>query len=531
MNPTCRLLRPILSALLVLFFFASCRRGPRTKLEAVDEIVRKTDVRPPAEPVSRDLDKIRERGTLTVLAPYNSTTYFVYRGEPLGYEYELLREFAASEGLALKMVVVTDPKSLLPLLNEGEGDIAASRLVPTPETQAQAAFTSALYQTEPALVQQAEAPASAGKAAEKALAPGPADPSPEVDIQARLVTRPAQLAGKRVDLPEKSPYERTLVELSDEISGEINVVELGELQDEALAQKVARGEVEFTVMQANLAELKEAEFSNLKVRPVIGRKHEVAWAVRKNSPRLLAELNNWIDDKKNAGLLARLYKKYFVDMRGHIERATSDYLTSSTGKLCAYDDLLKTHAAEIGWDWRLLASQVYQESRFKPDAKSWAGASGLLQLMPGTARQVGVRDPLDPEDNVRGATKYLKWLTDFWDERIENEGERLKFILASYNCGPGHVEDAQRLASKYGGDPLAWNDVSYWLLQKSTQKYASDEVVKFGFCRGLEPVNYVDQILRRYGHYKEFVVARRVGKRAARAFKHGRPSLSSSRSA
>ncbi|HEV7890587.1 MAG TPA: transporter substrate-binding domain-containing protein [Pyrinomonadaceae bacterium] len=525
MRPTCRLLCPLLSVTLLLFPSASCRRGPKTKLEPLDEIVRKTDVPPPREPVKRDLEEIRARGTLTVLAPYNSTTYFVYRGEPLGYEYELLREFASAQGLALKMVVVTDPKSLLPLLNEGEGDIAASRLVPTPETEAQAAFTRALYQTEPALVQQESAPETASKVAEKAMAPGPADPSPEVDIQARLVTRPEQLAGKRVDLPEKSPYERTLVELADEISGDIHVVELGELQDEALAQKVARGEVEFTVMQANLAALKEAEFSNLKVRPVVGRRHEVAWAVRKNSPQLLSELNGWIEDKKNEGLLSRLYKKYFVDMRGHIERATSDYLTSSTGKVCPYDDLLKTHAAEIGWDWRLLASQVYQESRFKPDAKSWAGASGLLQLMPATARQVGVRDPFDPEDNVRGATKYLKWLTGFWDDRIEDEGERLKFILASYNCGAGHVEDAQRLASKYGGNPLAWSDVSYWLLQKSTQQYSSDEVVKFGFCRGLEPVNYVEQILRRYGHYKEFVVASR---RAPRPFGAGSNSIAPS---
>ncbi len=490
-----------------MFPAASCKRGPKTKLEAVDPIVRKTDVPPPPEPVRRDLDEIRARGTLTVLAPYNSTTYFVYRGEPLGYEFELLRAFAEGQGLKLQMVVVTDLKSLLPLLNSGEGDLAAARLVATPETEAQAAFTHALYQTEPALVQQETAPETASKVAEKAMAPGPADPVPEVDLPARLVTAPAQLAGKRVDLPEKSPYRRTLIELADEISGDIHVVELGEVQDEALAQKIARGEVEFTVMQSNLAALKEAEFSNLKVRPVLGRKHGVAWAVRKNSPALLAELNRWIEDKQNAGLLARMYQKYFVDMKGYIERATSDYLTSSTGKLCPYDALLKAHAPEIGWDWRLLASQVYQESRFKPDAKSWAGACGLLQLMPGTARQVGVRDPFDPEDNVGGAVRYLKWLDEFWDGRIEDEGERLKFILASYNCGPGHVEDAQRLASKYGGDPLRWDDVSYWLLQKSTQQYSTDEVVKFGFCRGLEPVNYVDHILHRYDHYKQYVVA------------------------
>ncbi len=291
MRPTCRVLCLLLCVCLLLFPSASCRRGPKTKLEAVDEIVRKSNVPLPAEPVRRDLAQIRERGTLTVLAPYNSTTYFVYRGEPLGYEYELLRAFAESQGLKLKMVVVTDPKSLLPLLNEGEGDVAAARLVSTPETEAQAAFTRSLYQTEPALVQQEAAPEAATKVAEKALAPGPADPAPEVDLPARLVTHPAQLAGKRVDLPERSPYQRTLVELSDEISGDLHVVELGQVQDETLAQKIARGEVEFTVMQSNLAELKEAEFSNLKVRPVVGRKHGVAWATRKNSPELLAELN------------------------------------------------------------------------------------------------------------------------------------------------------------------------------------------------------------------------------------------------
>ncbi|HWS90306.1 MAG TPA: transporter substrate-binding domain-containing protein [Pyrinomonadaceae bacterium] len=513
MSPTCRLLCLLLVACLLCFPSASCNRGPTTKLDAFDPIVRKQGVPPPPEPVKRDLKEVRERGELTVLAPYNSTTYFVYRGEPFGYEYELLRAFAEGQGLRLKMVVVTDPKSLLPLLNSGEGDVAASRLVATPETEAQAAFTRALYQTEPALVQQAEPPAAASKVAEKAMAPGPADPVPEVDIPARLVTAPAQLAGKRVDLPEKSPYMRTLIELADEISGDIHVVELGQVQDETLAQKIARGEVEFTVMQSNLAALKEAEFSNLKVRPVVGRKHSVAWAVRKNSPELLAELNRWIEDKQNEGLLSRLYKKYFVDMKAHVERATSDFLTSSTGKLCPYDDLLRKHAPAINWDWRLLASQMYQESRFKPDAKSWAGAQGLLQLMPGTARQVGVRDAFDPEENVAGAVRYLKWLEEFWDGRIEDEGERLKFILASYNTGAGHVEDAQRLAAKYGGDPLRWDDVSYWLLQKSTQKYSSDEVVKFGFCRGLEPVNYVDHILRRYDRYKEFVVARRAARK------------------
>ena len=149
MSLTCRLLCLLLCACLLAFPSASCRRGPKTKLEPVDEIVRKSDVAPPPEPVRRDLAQIRERGTLTVLAPYNSTTYFVYRGEPLGYEYELLREFAKEHGLALKMVVVAERKSLYPLLNGGDGDVAAGRLIPTPEDERHVAFTRELYRTEP----------------------------------------------------------------------------------------------------------------------------------------------------------------------------------------------------------------------------------------------------------------------------------------------------------------------------------------------------------------------------------------------
>jgi membrane-bound lytic murein transglycosylase F len=332
----------------------------------------------------------------------------------------------------------------------------------------------------------------------------------ELELQARRIKRPAQLAGETVHLPEKSAYTATLMELSDEITGEVHVVELGgKMGDEALAQKVAKGEVEFTVMQGNVAELKEAEFANLKVRPVVGRAHGVAWAVRRNAPELLAGLNAWIEEKKNGTLFDRLYKKYFIDRKSHRERAGSQYLASSTGKLCEYDDLLKRYASEVGWDWRLLASQAYQESRFKPEARSWAGATGLLQLMPRTAKEFGVQDLNDPEQNVQGAVKFLKWLTDHWDGKIEDEDERLKFILASYNTGAGHVEDAQRLAEKYDGDPKRWEHVSYWLLQKSSQQYSTDPVVKFGFCRGVEPVQYVSSILERFEHYKQVVVTRR----------------------
>ena len=504
MKVQARLVLFILMASLI-FVFPACKRFRKPEMSEVDTIDRRSNL-PMVEPIQRDLTNIKERGTLTVLAPYNSTTYFLYRGEPLGYEFELLRSFAEAQGVALKVIVVTDPKSLFPLLNSGDGDIIAARLVPTEQDKQHVSFTNALYRTEPALVQQEKPATATDPVREKALQPGPHEELPDIDIQARLITRPSQLANKTVHLPEQSPYDQTIVELSDSISGDIHVIEMGgAIQDETLAQKVAKGEIDFTVMQGNLAELKESEFTNLKVRPIVGRSHSVAWAVRKNAPELMNALNGWVEEKQNGSLFDRLYQKYFKDRRSYKERVDSKYLTSKTGKLCEYDELLKQHAPELSWDWRLLASQAFQESRFKPEARSWAGATGLLQLMPRTAEEYGVKNSRDPEENVRGAVRFLQWLTERWAKRIPDEGERLKFILASYNCGAGHVEDAQRLAEKYEGDPEVWEDVSYWLLQKSTQQYSTDPVVKFGFCRGLEPVNYVRLILERYDHYKQFV--------------------------
>jgi membrane-bound lytic murein transglycosylase F len=460
-------------------------------------------------PIDRDLEAITQRRTLTVLAPYNSTTYFLYRGEPMGYEYELLKAFARDHGLTLTIEVVRNQKTVFQRLNRGEGDLIAARIVPKPEDEDKVSFTNTLYRTEPALVQQKSPPDQANlpEQVEKDINSEPADTkSPVIEIQARLITKPSQLAGETVILPKRSAYRRTLIELADEISGDINVVEVGgKIDDEALVNKVAKGDIEYTVVQDNLAELKEAYFTNIKIRPIVGASHRVAWVVRKNSSQLLKELNRWIEEKKRGALFAIMYKKYFIDRQGYKERAASEYLTHETGKLCQYDRLLKQYSAELSWDWRLLASQAFQESRFKPNAKSWAGATGLLQLMPATAGEFGVRNLSDPEDNVRGAVKFLRWLTAYWTKRIKDKDESLKFILASYNCGAGHVEDAQRLAEKYGDNPGRWDDVAYWLLQESKVQYSTDPVVKYGFCRGIEPVTYVNLILERLEHYRRFV--------------------------
>ena len=459
------------------------------------------------DPIDRDLSAIQARDTLIALTTTNSTSYFVYRGMALGFEYELLEAFAEDQGLALRMVI-THPDSLLPMLLRGEGDVAAGRLAPMDIDTARVAFTDALYDTRPVLVQRKAD--STGGADEPAPAPGGAvgqarDVPEQINVRARLVENAAQLVGKSVYVSELSPYEDYLVELSNAATGDIVVVQV-DSSSEALIREVSSGDIDFTVAQENVAQLSQAAYTNIAARPTLGPPHAIAWAVRANAPALLGRLNGWIEEERGSSRFNQFYQRYFVDRRGYRERADSDYLTGETGTLSDYDDLLRRNAAKIGWDWRLLAAQTYQESKFEPRARSWAGAAGLLQLMPPTAREFGVRDAYDPEDNVAGAVRFIEWLTNYWDGIIEDPVERQKFIIASYNTGHGHVEDARRLTAKYGGSDLVWDDVAVWLLKKSEARYYRDPVVKYGFARGLEPVEYVRKILDRYEHYRQFVV-------------------------
>jgi membrane-bound lytic murein transglycosylase F len=202
-----------------------------------------------------------------------------------------------------------------------------------------------------------------------------------------------------------------------------------------------------------------------------------------------------------------IYNKYFKNERSFRKRIASDFYSETSNRLSAYDSIIKFHANRIGWDWRLISSLIYQESRFRPEEQSWAGAQGLMQLMPSTARELGVTDISDPDQNVRAGTAYLHQLWNRW-ESIPDSTQRLKFTLASYNCGYSHVVDARRLTRKYGGQPQVWDDnVEKYLLNLMYPEFYNDEVVRYGFVMGEEPVSYVEQILQRYEHYARLITA------------------------
>jgi membrane-bound lytic murein transglycosylase F len=200
-----------------------------------------------------------------------------------------------------------------------------------------------------------------------------------------------------------------------------------------------------------------------------------------------------------------IYNKYFRNERS-AGIVKSKLFTLNTGRISRYDEHIKRYSREIGWDWRLLASLIYQESRFDPGARSWAGAFGLMQLMPTTARRFGITSASPATEQIRAGAEFIRWLDGRFKESVQDSEERIKFILAAYNVGPGHIFDAMILAEKHGMDPEIWHDnVEQYLLKKSDPAYYRDPDVRYGYARGRETYNYVIQVLERYEHYRNLI--------------------------
>jgi membrane-bound lytic murein transglycosylase F len=327
----------------------------------------------------------------------------------------------------------------------------------------------------------------------------------EREIERHLLRNQLELNDKVVYVRSNSSYATRLRNLSEEIGGGIRIIEKENYSEEQLIALVARGEIDYTVCDENVAKVNSTYYPNLDVQTAISFPQNLAWGVPEKADSLLVVVNNWLRDFKNTLDYNLIYNKYFRNRKSALIRK-SDYYSISSGKISPYDEIIKQHSEDIDWDWRLLASLIFQESRFNPTAESWAGAYGLMQLMPSVVKRFDVTDKTSPSQNIRGGVDFLQWLDEQIRKRgIKDEKERIKFILASYNVGLGHVLDARRLTEKYDGSPDKWENVKEYILKKSNPEYYKDEVVYYGYCRGIETYNYVEEILDRYEHYKNLI--------------------------
>ncbi len=439
--------------------------------------------------LNADLKEIRQRGRLIAVTDFNSTNYFIYKGEPMGFNYELLKTFSDQAGIDLEIVTENHIEHAIDMLNSGKTDLIAMSITVNGTRKKDIQFTESLDETRQMLVQRKPRNWRSMTAAA---------------VDKSVIRNQLGLAGKTVYVQEGSTHGERLRTLAHEIGDSITVVEVP-YESEELIKNVARGDIEYTVTDENIARVNATYYPDIDINTPVSFPQKLAWGVRKqNSEELLAELNRWISTFRKTEDYAILYSKYFRNSRsGTMIR--SDYYALSTGKVSKYDEIIRQFSDTINWDWRLLASLICQESRFDADVTSWAGAYGLMQVMPLTGERFGIDVTSSPKNNIRAGVMYINWLHTIFDPKIADEKERLNFILASYNAGPGHVLDAMRLAGKNGKNPEKWADVEVWLQKKSDPKYYNDEVVKNGYFTGRESVAFVSQILDRYEHYRNIL--------------------------
>lgn len=445
---------------------------------------------PQAENVQQeqDLESIKEKGKIIVLTDYSSTDYFIYRGQPMGFQYEMLQQLANHLSVRLEVRVSRSLNESIEQLRNGEADLLAQNLAITKDRLQIIDFTEPMVHSHMVLIQRKPIDWKNMK--------------PE-SIQAFMINSPVRLKGQTVYVTRGSAAGARLKNLSEEIGGDIHILEVDESPEQLIAL-VSEGEVPFTVCDNIIADVNARYYPNLDVTTAVGLEQELAWAVQKGSTTLATELNNWLNGFTQSPKYKRLYSRYFENNKS-LEMIESDFYAISTGKISPFDDYIRQYSEKVGWDWRLTASLIYQESRFKNNLTSWAGAWGLMQLMPATAKRFGVDTVSSPREQIRAGTEFIDWLDKLFKD-IKDPNERIKFVLAAYNIGPGHIIDARNLAKKMGDDPDIWVDsVDRWLLSKSNPTYFNDPVVKFGYCRGTETYNYVTEVLERYEHYKNIV--------------------------
>lgn len=455
----------ILLAVVLLAF--SCKRagGP-------DKIEKKVST----------LARIQEEGVLRVATEYNSTSYFVYRGQPMGFQYEMLQQLADYMGVKLLVTPVTGVASKFELLNAGKVDLIAANLTVTRERRQKVSFIKAHMQTRQVLVQRKE---ENGGGEEKEI------------------NQPLELGGRTVYVVKNSSYASRLSHLAEEIGDSIHIVEVDE-DVESLIKNVARGDISYTVCDENIAQVNRVFYPGIDISTPLSFYQNLAWAVRQTDDDLQQLLDTWMESFIEGAKYQVLYRKYYQNKR-FVNMVESDYYANLSGVISPYDELLKSYGEQIGWDWKLLASLVYQESRFNPQARSWAGAFGIMQLMPKTARRFGVDYSSPVKQQIRAGIMLIDWLDEQLAD-VQNDAERQKFVVAAYNVGLGHVQDARRMAVQLGMDPDTWdNNVAECILKKQQAEYYNRPEVKYGYCRGSETYKYVADIFDRYGHYENVV--------------------------
>jgi membrane-bound lytic murein transglycosylase F len=348
--------------------------------------------------VENNSDLTIEDGILTALMDNSFTSYFIHKGQPLGYEYEMLKLFADENELKLDVKIIGNIENILDTLLEGKGDLVASNLSISQERMEFVSFSKPLLRTRQVLVQRI---------------PENRSQLTKQEIEESLIRDRLDLEGKSVMVRKNSSYELILKNLISETGIDLEIEYApGDYVTEQLIDMVSNGEIDFTICDENKAIIFNAYYDNIDIATPMSLSQPIAWAINKKATSLKSIVDDWIERRKGSLEFNMITNRYFDLDRGQERFVAREYENIMGGKISKYDDIIKKYATTLEWDWRLLTAQIYKESKFNPNTRSWRGALGLMQVMPRTANSYGIRpnELVNPEKNIIAGTKHLAML-------------------------------------------------------------------------------------------------------------------------
>ena len=412
------------------------------------------------------LKKVLAEREITLITRNNAQSYYLYRDQAMGFEYDLAKAFADFLGVKLTVELAADWQGMLSKLKETPTGFIAAGLMITPSRSRNTAFSDVYLTSRQYII---------------------------VHRDNRHVRRPEDLAGQTVYVRKDSPYQDSLEALKAR-GIDVRIVLCEDVPTEELIRRVANKTIEITIADSHVALLNRRYYPQIVVGESISDNTSLGWAVDPRAQGLLSQINLFFKTIQDNGSFQEIYNRYyadvdnfdFVDLRAYHRRLKS--------RLPLYKSLIQTAAESQGFDWRLIAAQIYQESHFDPKAMSHAGAYGLMQLTEATAEYFNVGDLFNPEENIQAGVRHLKYLYDYFSEA--KGMDRIYLALAAYNIGQGHLLDACKLAEERGLDPHKWASISETLPLLRYPKYYRHSA--YGYCRGTEPVEYVKQTMLYY---------------------------------
>jgi membrane-bound lytic murein transglycosylase F len=426
-----------------------------------------SSVTPPKQKLAT-LEKILKNKQLTVITRNNSHCYYSYRDQEMGFEYDLFKAFADHLGVELKIIIAEKWERMIPDIMNGTGDLIAASMTITPNRRLQVSFSEGYMDIKQHII---------------------------VHRHNTSVRELHDLSGQTIHVRKGTSYQEHLFWLKKskpELIFEVMPIE--DVPTEELIRQVSEKEIAVTIADSNIAMLNRRYYPHAIMAGSINETEKLGWAVHPESKNLLMRINSFFEEIKRNGQFSEIYNRYYANVEQFDFVDLRKFHRQIDSRLKVYQPLIMEASEENGFDWRLIASQMYQESHFKPNAKSHAGAYGLMQLTKRTADSFDVSDITDPKQNIFAGVKHLKYLFDYFE--IDNDSERLKISLAAYNIGQGHVRDAQKLAVQLRLDPNKWDSMKKTLPLLRYRQYYQNTT--YGYCRGTEPVEYVGQIMIYY---------------------------------